>query len=259
MKQRGVKITYLRKINSTSWVRSKNPELRLPKGPNSTSNDEDDLEEGHVPEDGYVGKAFHNFFKGHYDVKIYDPALANSSTKDDINKCDLAVICVYVPNGQEVGSDKFKYKLKWFEKLKTFLITELSPTGSVLICGDFNVAPQDEDVYDPKAWKDQILFSEPEKAALQSIRDLGFLDLYREIRPNQEGFTWWDYRNVSFPKNHGLRIDFILGSKTTAEHLEDSYVDRNERKGEQPSDHAPVVCVFKTELLRNQTHSQRAR
>jgi len=172
---------------------------------------------------------------------------------------DLAVICVYVPNGQEVGSDKFKYKLKWFEKLKTFLITELSPTGSVLICGDFNVAPQDEDVYDPKAWKDQILFSEPEKAALQSIRDLGFLDLYREIRPNQEGFTWWDYRNVSFPKNHGLRIDFILGSKTTAEHLEDSYVDRNERKGEQPSDHAPVVCVFKTELLRNQTHSQRAR
>ncbi|NBX76571.1 MAG: exodeoxyribonuclease III [Proteobacteria bacterium] len=157
----------------------------------------------------------------------------------------LTVICVYVPNGQEVGSDKYRYKLKWFEKLRLFLHEEVDLNLPVLLCGDFNVAPTDQDVYDPKVWRDQILFSEPEKDALRKITDLGLQDLYRAIHPEGEAFTWWDYRNISFPKNHGLRIDFILGSPLSVTLVEDAYVDRNERKGSQPSDHAPVVCLFK--------------
>lgn len=157
----------------------------------------------------------------------------------------LTVICVYVPNGQEVGSEKYRYKLKWLQDLRNFLKNKTDAEGSVLVCGDFNVAPTDLDVYDPKVWRDQILFSDPEKQALKSVTDLGLQDLYRIIHPKSEAFTWWDYRNVSFPRNHGLRIDFILGSASVAEQVEDAYVDRNERKGTQPSDHAPVICLFK--------------
>lgn len=171
---------------------------------------------------------------------------------------ELTVVCVYCPNGQEVGSDKYRYKLKWFEQLRNFLKTQIDFSTPVLVCGDFNVAPQDEDVYDPKHWRNQILFSEPEKEALKSITDLGLKDLYRVIHSKGEGFTWWDYRNVSFPKNHGLRIDFILGSQRAVEGIEDAYVDRNERKGTQPSDHAPVICLFKEELLPKKMHHPRS-
>lgn len=161
----------------------------------------------------------------------------------------LNIVCVYVPNGQEVGSDKYQYKLKWFKSLRGFIEKEISLDSPTLVCGDFNVAPKDVDVYDPKAWRDQILFSEPEKEALNSILNLGLVDLYREIHPEGEAFTWWDYRDVSFPKNHGLRIDFILGSASAAKYIDDAYVDRQERKGTQPSDHAPVICSFKEGLL----------
>lgn len=163
---------------------------------------------------------------------------------------NLMVICVYVPNGQEVGSEKYQYKLKWFEQLRNFLQKQVKLDSLVLVCGDFNVAPQDEDVYDPNAWRDQILFSEPEKAALRSITDLGFQDLYRVVHPSGEAFTWWDYRNGSFPRNQGCRIDFILGSPPIASRVEDAYVDRNERKGVQPSDHAPLICSFNQEKVR---------
>jgi len=169
----------------------------------------------------------------------------------------VTVICIYVPNGQEVGSEKYHYKLKWFEHLRTFLKKEVDLDSQVLVCGDFNVAPADEDVYDPKSWRDQILFSEPEKKALASITDLGLKDLYRVIHPEGEAFTWWDYRNVSFPKNHGLRIDFILGTSKAASFVEDIYVDRNERKGAQPSDHAPVVCLFKEGFRQTKGHRLR--
>ncbi len=166
----------------------------------------------------------------------------------------VTVICVYVPNGQEVGSDKYRYKLKWLEHLRAFLKEEVDLNSPVLVCGDFNIAPTEEDVFDPKAWENQVLFSDPEKESLKTIMGLGLTDLYREIHPTGEAFTWWDYRNISFPKNHGLRIDFILGSSKAVSFIEDAYVDRNERKGTQPSDHAPVVCLFKEGFLQKRTH-----
>lgn len=158
---------------------------------------------------------------------------------------NLVTVCVYVPNGQEVGSEKYQYKLTWLKELHVYLSTLLTKYPNLIVCGDFNVAPDDKDVYDPKAWRDQILFSKPEKEALQNLFKLKLVDLFRVIHPDEEAFTWWDYRGFSFPKNHGLRIDLILGTSSIAELVEESYVDRNERKGTQPSDHAPVVCTFK--------------
>lgn len=162
-----------------------------------------------------------------------------------IEQDNLLVLSVYVPNGQEVGSEKYDYKLNWLKQLK-LLLTKLSQKHPrMVLAGDFNVAPCDQDIYDPIAWKGKILFSEPEKKSLSELIELGFLDLFREVHPQKEAFTWWDYRRGAFPQNHGLRIDFILGTALIASNVEDSYVDRNERKGEQPSDHAPVICVFK--------------
>ena len=156
----------------------------------------------------------------------------------------ITVVCVYVPNGQEVGSEKYQYKLKWLARFKSFLKNHFNSKNPFVVCGDFNIAPEDQDVYDPKAWEGKILFSDPEKLALTELMNLGLVDTFRTLFPKQKSYTWWDYRNLSFPKDLGLRIDFILGSEPMIEHLEDSYVDRNERKGVQPSDHAPVISTF---------------
>jgi exodeoxyribonuclease-3 len=177
--------------------------------------------------------------------KVDDPAARLVGA----NVAGVNVICVYVPNGQEVGSEKYKYKLQWMKRFTGFLQNHFTTSSPVLVCGDFNVAPEDKDVYDPAIWKDQILFSENEKKALAAIMEFGLVDTFRKTHPHDQAFTWWDYRNLSFPKNLGLRIDFILGSQSMIDSLIDSYVDRNERKGVQPSDHAPVISVFNRELL----------
>jgi len=157
-------------------------------------------------------------------------------------------MCVYVPNGQEVGSEKYQYKLSWMKELEKNLAKSLKTSPQQIICGDFNVAQENLDVYDPKVWEDTILFSENEKAALQKLLGLGYRDLYRFAHPTEPGFTWWDYRNFSFGKNQGLRIDLILGTETFQQSLKEVYVDKLERKGIQPSDHAPVIAVFKKEI-----------
>jgi len=159
----------------------------------------------------------------------------------------VIVVCVYVPNGQEVGSEKYSFKLNWLTQLHGWLRELSKKHAQIILAGDFNVAPTDLDVYDPEKWRDQILFSNPEKNALFEIYSLGFQDLFRKVHPNKEAFTWWDYRQGGFARNHGLRIDFILGTKNIADRVEASYVDRNERKGEQPSDHAPVISILKNQ------------
>ena len=176
--------------------------------------------------------------------KGFDSKTNEESRLIAIRLSHLTVICVYVPNGQEVGSEKYQFKLNWFKKLNHFLESHFDLNTPLLVCGDFNVAPTDQDVYDPSVWRDKILFSTPEKTALNSLLNLGFLDCYRQLHPREKAFTWWDYRNVSFLKDHGLRIDFILGTDSIIQKAEDAYVDRNERKGTQPSDHAPVIGVF---------------
>lgn len=159
---------------------------------------------------------------------------------------DLTVYSAYIPNGQEVGSEKYLYKLNWFEKLYHILETTHQSSDPILLCGDFNVAPEDRDVYDPVKWKDQILCSEKERASFQKILQWGLKDCFRELNPEAKEYSWWDYRALGFPLNHGLRIDFILASENLFKKCVSAKILREERKGEKPSDHAPIYCEFST-------------
>ena len=152
----------------------------------------------------------------------------------------IRIIGVYVPNGQSVDSDKYRYKLDWCAAITGYLRDELSRHANVAVMGDFNVAPDDRDVHDPALWAGQVLCSEPERAAFRGFMVTGLVDSFRLFEQPPKTFSWWDYRMLGFPKNHGLRIDHILLSAPLAARCTASRIDRNERKGEKPSDHAPV-------------------
>jgi exodeoxyribonuclease-3 len=154
---------------------------------------------------------------------------------------DLRVVSVYVPNGQAVGSDKFAYKLEWLARLKTYVAKELAAHAQLVVGGDYNVAPEPIDVHDPAAWEGQVLFTKEERAALAAVESVGVKDVLRALRPAEQVFTWWDYRMLAFPKNRGLRIDLLLASPAALERAQSCVVDRDARKGKQPSDHAPVI------------------
>lgn len=149
---------------------------------------------------------------------------------------------VYVPNGQSVGSDKYQYKLRWFEALATWLEAELATHPRLAVLGDFNVAPEDRDVHDPRAWEGQVLFSLPERAALKRLADLGLADAFRLFEQPEGSFTWWDYRMNAFRRKMGLRIDHVLLSPALAASCRSCTIDVEPRRLERPSDHAPVVC-----------------
>lgn len=154
------------------------------------------------------------------------------------------IYSVYVPNGQAVGSEKYHYKLSWIKELGDYFHTAHSPTDSIVVCGDFNIAPEDRDVHDPALWSGKILFSEPEKAALMQLTKNRFIDTFR-LHESQSGhFSWWDYRSLSFPLNKGLRIDCIFVTKDLAHRCVGASIDRAQRKGTKPSDHAPVLAYF---------------
>ena len=157
---------------------------------------------------------------------------------------DLRVVNVYIPNGSEVGSDKFRYKLEWFARLRKFFDECCEPGQPLVLCGDFNVAPEDRDVHDPKLWAGKIMCSEPERAALRAVEDWGLVDVFREHHEDSGVFTWWDYRGGAFPKNHGLRIDHVWATEPLAETSTAVWVDKQPRELERPSDHAPVVAEF---------------
>jgi len=156
----------------------------------------------------------------------------------------VRVIDLYVPNGSEVGSEKYEYKLKWLASLRSFLDLEIQKHENLVVLGDFNIAPADEDVYDPEKWGDAILCSPLERQALRKLLDLGLTDVFRKFDQPEKSFSWWDYRAAGFRRNAGLRIDLILASATMATRCTASYVDKEPRAWERPSDHAPVIAEF---------------
>jgi exodeoxyribonuclease-3 len=156
----------------------------------------------------------------------------------------LRVIDVYVPNGQTVGSDKFEYKLRWFTALREYVAAELTRHPNLVVLGDFNVAPDDRDVHDPKAWEGSVHVSPPERAALQALLGTGLADCFRLFEQPEKSYSWWDYRMVAFRRNAGLRIDLILASNALARKCGACHIDKAPRKLERPSDHAPVVASF---------------
>lgn len=156
----------------------------------------------------------------------------------------VRVVSVYCPNGQAVGAPAYQYKLEWFDRLRRYLDTRHSPAEPLVLCGDFNVAPEDRDVHDPIAWQGSALVSDAERAALEHVRGFGLVDTFRQHHQEAARFSWWDYRMLAFPKNQGLRIDMVYATQPLAARCTESGIDREARKGKQPSDHAPVWARF---------------
>jgi len=155
----------------------------------------------------------------------------------------VRVICVYIPNGESVDSEKYKYKLDWLMRLVGSLKQELVKYPKLALLGDYNIAPEDRDVYDPKFWTGKVLFSEPEKAAFKEMIALGLTDSFRLFEQAEKSYSWWDYRMNGFKRNLGLRIDHILLSPELLKCCKSCSIDRDFRAKERPSDHAPVLAV----------------
>jgi len=151
------------------------------------------------------------------------------------------VICLYVPNGQSVHSDKFRYKLDWLAAVAAWLAREVTAHGKVAVAGDFNIAPDERDVHDPKAWEGQVLCSAPERKAFQALLAAGLKDSFRLFEQPAGSFTWWDYRMNAYKRKMGLRIDHILLSNALTGACRSCTIDVNPRQSERPSDHAPVI------------------
>lgn len=154
---------------------------------------------------------------------------------------DVRVVCVYVPNGQSVDSDKYHYKLGWLSALRDWLGDELKRYPKLAALGDYNIAPEDRDVYDPVAWQGSVLVSEAERKQFQNLLGLGLRDSFRLFEQAGKSYTWWDYRMMAFRRNHGLRIDHVLISEPLAAQCSSCVIDKAPRKLERPSDHAPVI------------------
>ncbi len=153
----------------------------------------------------------------------------------------IRVICVYVPNGQEVDSDKYYYKLGWLIALRNYLKEALQQYPKLVVLGDYNIAPEDRDVHDPVVWQGNILVSEAERIHFRYLTDLGLHDSFRLFEQAEKSFTWWDYRMLAFRRNHGVRIDHILISTPLVAECKSCVIDKVPRKWERPSDHTPVV------------------
>jgi exodeoxyribonuclease-3 len=157
----------------------------------------------------------------------------------------VRVVSVYVPNGQEVGSEKWSYKLAWLGRLRSWLDRRCAPGEPLVLCGDFNVAPEARDVHDPAAWEPTVLFHPEARGALERVRAWGLTDTFRIHHQDAGFYSWWDYRMLAFPKDNGLRIDHIFASEPMARRCNAASIDRQERKGQLPSDHAPVLAEFR--------------
>lgn len=154
----------------------------------------------------------------------------------------VRVSSVYVPNGRALDHDHYRYKLGWLDRLVEHLTIDASPDRAVLVGGDFNVAPEDRDVFDPEALAGMTHVSVPERERLAALEAWGLTDLFRHLHPDVDRvYSWWDYRNGDFHKGRGMRIDLLYGTPSVLERSRWSVVDRNARKGKQPSDHAPVI------------------
>jgi exodeoxyribonuclease-3 len=156
----------------------------------------------------------------------------------------VRVVGGYFPNGQEPGSEKFAYKMRWLEALREWLRSELQAHDKLVLMGDFNIAPEDRDSYDPVGLKDTIHHTVEEREHFQSLLDLGLTDAFRQFEQPEKSFSWWDYREFGFRRNRGLRIDHILVSAALRESVQGCVIDKTPRKNERPSDHTPVVVTL---------------
>ena len=161
----------------------------------------------------------------------------------------VRVICVYVPNGRVVGSEQFTYKLTWLGRLRRYLDRHGDRNGWLAVCGDLNVAPEPREVHDPALWQGTVLFHPRARAALRELCAWGLVDTIRLHHSEGGLYSWWDYRQLSFPRNHGLRIDHILVSPALAARCTKAWIDREARKGPGASDHAPVIATFSLDSL----------
>jgi len=157
---------------------------------------------------------------------------------------NIRIINLYVPNGETLESPKYHYKLMWLEHFKQLLIEEMKHSERLIILGDFNIAPEDQDVHDPAAFDGQVLCSEPERKALKALLALGLKDSFRLHSQPDESYSWWDYRLNSFKRNKGARIDHILSNFALSSQCTNCFIDKNPRAAERPSDHAPVLAEF---------------
>jgi len=174
-----------------------------------------------------------------------EPGFPDPETRAVAATCDgLRIWSVYVPNGREPDSPHYEYKLRWLSALRAALATDLAGGGPLVVCGDFNVAPTDADVWDPAVFVGATHVTPPERAALASLRDLGLVDVVPEPMKGPHPYTYWDYRAGMFHQNKGMRIDLVYATPDVAGRVERAYVDREARKGKGPSDHAPIVVTL---------------
>lgn len=218
------------------------------------------LQDEHFPEQAFTEQGYQALFSGQ---KTYNgvatiskrPARALHTALPGFSDPQKRVLCtlvdnvcalnLYVPNGSEVGSEKYAYKLEWLAHLDNFCDELLERYDNLILLGDFNVAPGAEDVHDPEEWQDKILCSHAEREALSRLTGRGLADTYRLFEQEEKSFSWWDYRTGAFARNLGLRIDLILASHSLSRHCVDSWIDIAPRGLERPSDHAPVVAEFR--------------
>lgn len=156
----------------------------------------------------------------------------------------VRIVNTYIPNGTELGTDKFTFKLDWLLRLRRYFDTDCSSENDVLLCGDFNVAMEDLDVWSVPQWEGKLHFTIPERAAMYNVKQWGFVDLFRRLNGSAQEFSWWNYREGAWQRNRGLRIDYIWTSPSLAEKCTSCVIDKSPRSQEKPSDHAPVIAEF---------------
>jgi exodeoxyribonuclease-3 len=179
------------------------------------------------------------------DVVRNIPGFADEQARVIAGSVDgVRVIGAYFPNGQEPGSDKFAYKLAWLDALQHWLRSEITAHPNLVLLGDFNIAPEDRDVYDPVAWAGKIHCTAEERGHFQGLLGLGLRDAFRMFEQPPKSWSWWDYRNLAFRKNQGLRIDHVLVSPALVPRVQACAIDKAPRRNERPSDHAPVVLTL---------------
>lgn len=179
------------------------------------------------------------------DITIGNPLFADEQKRIiAVTVNDIRAICAYVPNGQALDSDKYTYKLAWLEAFHRWVSSQTKQYDQLFVAGDFNIAPEDQDVHDPKVWAGQILCSALERKAFNQLTELGLHDSFRLFQQPEKSFSWWDYRMLGFQRNRGLRIDHILLSTPLAARCTSAGIDKDMRKQERPSDHAPVFSIL---------------
>lgn len=213
------------------------------------------LEDGHFPREAIEALGYHAVFNGQ---KTYNGVALLSKAPieeavieipgfEDMQRRflaatvgDLRIVDLYVVNGQAVGSEKYAYKLRWLEAVTAALADEIRRYPNLIVLGDFNIAPDDRDVHDPEAWREQILCSTPEREALRRLLEIGLHDSFRLLDDEAGQYSWWDYRQAAFRRNLGLRIDLVLVSDALRSRVGAVGIDRDTRTWERPSDHAPA-------------------